>query len=80
MNCIKDRCFSPIACGGFGYCREMNMTVAGDQWSIEDDYKALLKAIDHTLSVHGHVDADTPLHDRLRRTLALVSSQDRGLA
>ena len=28
MKCIKDRCFSPIACGGFQYCREHNFTVA----------------------------------------------------
>ena len=26
IKCIKDRCYSPVACGGFGYCREMNMT------------------------------------------------------
>ena len=32
--------------------------------------KAALRAVDHTLSVHGHVDADTPLHDRLRAALA----------
>lgn len=24
MKCIKERCYSPIACGGFGYCRELN--------------------------------------------------------
>ena len=23
--CLKGRCFSPIACGGWGYCRERNM-------------------------------------------------------
>ena len=32
--------------------------------------EAALRAVDHTLSVHGHVDADTPLHDRLRAALA----------
>jgi hypothetical protein len=26
MKCIKERCYSPVACGGFGYCREMNFT------------------------------------------------------
>lgn len=24
MKCIKDQCRSPVACGGFGYCRELN--------------------------------------------------------
>lgn len=24
MKCIKDRCYSPVACEGFGYCRELN--------------------------------------------------------
>lgn len=23
-NCTTDRCFSPVACTGFGYCRERN--------------------------------------------------------
>jgi len=22
--CISGRCYSPIACGGFGYCRDRN--------------------------------------------------------
>lgn len=22
--CIKDRCYSPVACNGWGYCRERN--------------------------------------------------------
>ena len=25
MKCIKDQCRSPMACNGFGYCRELNM-------------------------------------------------------
>lgn len=24
LQCIKEQCRSPIACGGFGYCRELN--------------------------------------------------------
>lgn len=28
MKCIKDRCYSPVACGGFGYCRELNFAHA----------------------------------------------------
>jgi hypothetical protein len=24
MNCTKQRCYSPVACEGFGYCREIN--------------------------------------------------------
>lgn len=23
-RCLKERCLSPIACAGFGYCRERN--------------------------------------------------------
>ena len=23
--CIKGRCYSPVACDGFGYCRELNL-------------------------------------------------------
>lgn len=25
MTCIKDRCRSPVACGGFGCCRVLRM-------------------------------------------------------
>lgn len=71
MKCIKGQCRSPVACGGWGYCRELNMTDTRDNWTIVDDLWALLEAIDHTLSVHGHVDANTPLHQRLERTLAM---------
>ena len=28
MPCLKDRCWSPIACNGFGYCRERNFDAA----------------------------------------------------
>lgn len=24
MKCTRDRCWSPLACSGFGYCRERN--------------------------------------------------------
>lgn len=24
FKCIKNRCYSPMACGGFGYCRDRN--------------------------------------------------------
>ncbi len=23
--CLEERCWSPVACGAFGYCRERNM-------------------------------------------------------
>ena len=26
IPCQKSRCFSPVACGGFGYCRELNFS------------------------------------------------------
>jgi hypothetical protein len=32
MNCINGRCWSPVACGGFGYCRDRNL----DGFSMED--------------------------------------------
>lgn len=28
MKCLNERCYSPVACGGWGYCREMNMRAA----------------------------------------------------
>lgn len=27
MVCIKDQCRSPVACGGFGYCRDLNQVL-----------------------------------------------------
>lgn len=32
-----------------------------------------LKGADHTLSVHGHIDADTPLHERIRAAIAAAT-------
>lgn len=29
-----------------------------------------LAVVDHTLSVHGHIDADTPLHEIVRKALS----------
>ena len=75
--CIKDQCRSPVACSGFGHCRELNFE---STWTIVHDYVALLKAIDHTLSVHGHIDANTPLHERVQRTLAVTSQGREGAA
>lgn len=46
-------------------------------WRILDDCRALLEAIDHTVSLHGHMDRGTPLHDRLQRTLALLHEESR---
>lgn len=42
-------------------------------WTAVDDCKALLEAINHTLYAHGKVDVNTPLHDRLQRTLDMLS-------
>ncbi len=28
MQCLKDQCRSPLACSGWGYCREWNMLAA----------------------------------------------------
>lgn len=35
------------------------------------DLFEVLRAIDHTLTVHGHVDAGTPLHQRITNALDL---------
>lgn len=48
FECINECCWSPIACGGFGYCREIHFTeeyssrkdLAG---SIADCYEAIRK-------------------------------------
>lgn len=34
-KCIKDQCRSPVACGGWGYCREFN--VSGYAQAIRED-------------------------------------------
>lgn len=31
--------------------------------------RSVLGAIDHTLTAHGHMDADTPLHERITEAL-----------
>lgn len=31
--------------------------------------REVLSAVDHTLTAHGHVDMNTPLHDRIRDVL-----------
>jgi len=41
-----------------------------------DECKELLKAIDHTISVHGKIDAGTPLHERIRRTIELFDEAE----
>jgi DNA modification methylase len=28
-DCVSGRCYSPVACGGFGYCREKNLDLFG---------------------------------------------------
>lgn len=42
--CIMDRCFSPMACGAFGYCRERHFLPDTDpRWrsvpKIAEDHK-----------------------------------------
>lgn len=47
--CIGGRCFSPIACNGFGYCRERNIRLGaaaltkelGEKWREEAKVRAL---------------------------------------
>lgn len=35
-QCLKGRCYSPVACEGFGYCRERNLTkFTSGPWSVE---------------------------------------------
>ena len=33
--CIEGRCFSPVACNGWGYCRERNKGRAPSQYQID---------------------------------------------
>lgn len=40
------------------------------------DAEAILRAINHTLTVHGHVDCETPLHDRITKYLSTISNGD----
>lgn len=35
MKCLKQRCYSPVACGGFGYCREHNDPLQSPQYIVE---------------------------------------------
>lgn len=45
-----------------GLCMQIDNLIAG--------YRILLQQVDHTLSVHGKIDAGTSLHDRVRETAA----------
>ena len=47
---------------------------AADAVSEAAQYRSLLVRIDHTVSVHGHMDADTELHRLIRSALALEES------
>lgn len=29
MKCLNQTCYSPVACNGFGYCRELNFKRSG---------------------------------------------------
>ncbi len=48
-----------------------------DEFSQEDGrlYLNLLMQVDHTLIVHGHIDANTPLHDRLIEAISSVAGR-----
>lgn len=50
IKCQKDRCYSPVACGAFGYCRERNFDFPGGapinqetikKWQEEDNCKII---------------------------------------
>lgn len=49
-DCIKQRCYSPVACEGFGYCRELNFVnatraarIAGDEIKHRTDISETVK-------------------------------------
>lgn len=46
-----------------------------DSWTLLDDCRSLLEAIDHTVTIHGHMDRGTPLHERLQRTLSRIHDE-----
>lgn len=42
------------------------------------DLFELLQAVDHTLTVHGHVDGGTPLHQRITNALRVPNEDPSG--
>ena len=42
------------------------------------DLFEILQAVDHTLTVHGHVDCGTPLHRRITAALAIPNEDTSG--
>lgn len=54
-------------CGDEAYTESLN---GGHCWACDwrelDKLRGILAAVYHTLEVHGHIDAGTPLHARVR--------------
>lgn len=53
--------------GNSGPCQKPPMALSLYSALLEiNRLKETLKAADHTLSIHGKIDANTPLHERIR--------------
>ncbi|MBR0693632.1 hypothetical protein [Bradyrhizobium lablabi] len=68
MNCIKDQCRSPVACRGFGYCRERNF--GGSVHLSQEEVGRIVAALSMTDDGHGEEARKTrDLIARLRGVL-----------
>ena len=65
----------PDSAGGPVFDALRALAVTSTDSVIAREYKDLLEVIDHTLTVHGHMDAHTPLHDRLQRLISVSASR-----
>lgn len=57
------------------YHRELNASLRTEAPARVYDLVATLKAVDHTLSAHGHIDADTTLHEEVCAAIAKAEAQ-----
>jgi hypothetical protein len=44
-KCLRDYCWSPVACGAWGYCRQRNVD-AGGMKNVSPDDQKLWKSLD----------------------------------
>lgn len=59
-------------------CPECGSNAAASQHHVVNLLE-VLNAVDHTLSVHGHIDSATPLHARIRAALELRYIEERAM-
>jgi site-specific DNA-methyltransferase (adenine-specific) len=77
MRCFSDRCYSPVACGGFGYCRELNMGNRKETLAEGVDlYLGDCREIMPTLQSADAVISDPPYEKEAHRTDRRVMRRD----